>query len=648
MTVKIGALGGWTKQPDKPWNDGSRPLNSRPFGNVWITGTVEQGQILTCNNTLSDADTLGTFSYQWYNTNVGAISGATASTYTAQASDVGYKLYCTISYTDGASKAESKTSVQTIAVVGTGGTPSWQLAAGHYEPTYQTAELIFPRPDAETPVWAKHRRHAVGVPYRIPIGVAFGSWPYYFEIDATSAAKGITVGSWLTTSGDKLIVGADYGVVSWSNPTAGSHTITVTVNFQDGTTPLNVTWTLEVTNTGTIYVDGTLGNDTTGDGSFANPFKTLDGWFLADNTDRTYTQYQVCYRAGTYSVYTADPATTGNMKFDFLNKPLVHYKYPGEIVKWDFSLANITSGIVQPESSGGEYHFSDFYTDIDWIGGPDKDNPRRVFLDGVVRGPLAYDGTGGGQRNTWFESNQTDWTTTRTSSNNAGIVFASNTNDVNKRRNYWYVGHLNFTNINGDGNPNWNGFYLGNSSLFLTENVTCSNLNFARNIVLAKSSEYRHCYRNIDASACPDMPFVHNNAGSYAPLVGGGSEISYCKSTDIISDAAHTVFTSGDGSQSYDTANPYNLPNYEFRNSWSKSPATLGECFRAFNAWPVYSYNDVWCSQGDGIYLSGPVNTQANGDWRLYAIASNPFDANLNLTGTPRADLLGTHGAEIA
>ena len=40
-----------------------------------------------------------------------------------------------------------------------GPSEAWQLPAGNFEPTYVTAEMIYPRPDSETPVWAKHRRH---------------------------------------------------------------------------------------------------------------------------------------------------------------------------------------------------------------------------------------------------------------------------------------------------------------------------------------------------------------------------------------------------------------------------------------------------------------------------------------------------------
>jgi uncharacterized protein (TIGR02145 family) len=68
--------------------------------NVSISGTLEEGQVLTGSYTYSDAenDPEGTSTFQWYRaddasgTNQVAISGATSSTYTLQNADVGYYI----------------------------------------------------------------------------------------------------------------------------------------------------------------------------------------------------------------------------------------------------------------------------------------------------------------------------------------------------------------------------------------------------------------------------------------------------------------------------------------------------------------------------------------------------------------------------
>lgn len=121
----------WVRQPDSPFLDGSRPTNARPSGLVTISGTTTEGQLLTANNTLTDPDGLGTLSYQWIN-NISGNIGTNSSTYTLQASDVGNTITVTISYTDGSSQVESKTSDPTATISGIGTGNGHGLTATHY------------------------------------------------------------------------------------------------------------------------------------------------------------------------------------------------------------------------------------------------------------------------------------------------------------------------------------------------------------------------------------------------------------------------------------------------------------------------------------------------------------------------------------
>jgi carboxymethylenebutenolidase len=71
-----------------------------------IFGTATEDQVLTADASgLSDADGLGTFSYQWQSNGV-AIIGATNSTYTLGDADVGQTIKVVVSYTDGHGTAE--------------------------------------------------------------------------------------------------------------------------------------------------------------------------------------------------------------------------------------------------------------------------------------------------------------------------------------------------------------------------------------------------------------------------------------------------------------------------------------------------------------------------------------------------------------
>lgn len=91
--------------------------NNAPIGAVTITGTVVEDQTLTAvTSALSDADELGSFSYQWIRAG-SDISGATSSTYALVQADVGNAISVKVSYTDGEGTAETVTSVASQSVI---------------------------------------------------------------------------------------------------------------------------------------------------------------------------------------------------------------------------------------------------------------------------------------------------------------------------------------------------------------------------------------------------------------------------------------------------------------------------------------------------------------------------------------------------
>ena len=95
------------------------PSNSPATGAPTITGTAKVGETLTADTSgISDADGLTGpgFAYQWL-ADGADISGATGSTYTPVAGDVGRAITVRVSFTDDAGNAEVLTSAATTAVV---------------------------------------------------------------------------------------------------------------------------------------------------------------------------------------------------------------------------------------------------------------------------------------------------------------------------------------------------------------------------------------------------------------------------------------------------------------------------------------------------------------------------------------------------
>ena len=123
VTIRIVATDaeGATAQDDFQVNVAG--INDAPTGSVTVNGTATQGEVLTASNNLTDADGLGTISYQWLADGVN-ISGATIATLTLTQAQVGKAISVKASYTDLLSSAESVTSTATASVVNTNDAPT--------------------------------------------------------------------------------------------------------------------------------------------------------------------------------------------------------------------------------------------------------------------------------------------------------------------------------------------------------------------------------------------------------------------------------------------------------------------------------------------------------------------------------------------
>ncbi|MGZ8190678.1 MAG: type I secretion C-terminal target domain-containing protein, partial [Methylococcaceae bacterium] len=89
--------------------------NHLPTGDLQITGQAILGQTLNAENSLADADNLGTVKYQWLRGNE-LISGATNSSYLLTQDDLGKVIRVKAGYLDGKAMLESKTSAATAIV----------------------------------------------------------------------------------------------------------------------------------------------------------------------------------------------------------------------------------------------------------------------------------------------------------------------------------------------------------------------------------------------------------------------------------------------------------------------------------------------------------------------------------------------------
>ena len=204
-----------------------------------------------------------------------------------------------------------------------GGDPyeAFQLADGHFIPAKMPMTLVHPRPDDETQVWARHRKAYPGLRYEIPVGVQGGAWPFLYEL--TDAPQGARIG--------QVYGQPNYGVVTWEAPASGTYSFEVTVTDQERNTAV-ATWTVEVDASAFIFLDGDRGDDATGDGTLAQPFRTFSGWYRDDANDNTHREKILVIRES-QSPYalSGDPTNTNNnCRIRSDRKPIVWINYPDE------------------------------------------------------------------------------------------------------------------------------------------------------------------------------------------------------------------------------------------------------------------------------------------------------------------------------
>lgn len=220
-------------------------------------------------------------------------------------------------------------------------TGQWRLAAGHFIPAKMVPNIIFPRPDTETAVWAHNRRAPSAIEWTYRCVVQGGAFPGYWEIVSDGGATGLEfvrqqVPADFHTNGLQ-----GWGRLRWTSPVVGTYVIQIRYTDQD-TTTVDRTFTLEVISrenaTYFMFLDAAAGNDTTGTGAFSSPRRTIAGWYGATKADSTHNGKQVYYRAGTY-LSTDSPVigATGQQVQIPAWKPHVHIAYPGEVATMDMN-----------------------------------------------------------------------------------------------------------------------------------------------------------------------------------------------------------------------------------------------------------------------------------------------------------------------
>lgn len=493
---------------------------------------------------------------------------------------------------------------------------NWQLAEGHYRPRKMDMRICYPRPDSETAVWARHRNEYTGLAFDISIEVRGGSRPFKYEL--VSGPAGMVIGETLTPSGDVLIAAADYRKLSWPNPTAGTHAITVRVydqEYQRGSNPSNyaeVSWNLVVGTSRGIFIDSVNGNDSTGTGAIGAPFRTTLALHSDSSATNTYSGKIVYLRNGTHNL-VGMTGNSGNYRLVGTNQPLVWLPYPGESPKlvfasspqgftfaggqsdWYFGAIEIAHDTLTSGASQKMFRVDGAQARLTWQnfsctkfnrGSAANDNAGIIYLGGIDRTDICVSGcTMSGQQGTFVQAYQ--------------II------DAVIEYNRWHDCTINQIESASHGL-----IYLKDDPLRVT---------VANNV----------CWENNTWQTGAEFGFISIGGQDGAEKV----EICYNTGKSPLTGSRQGVWTD------WIATAPFAIDIWRYRNSMSGkwnweggNGDTINSESADYNAW-------------EGTALpSGTGLTVAN---NAYA-ASGMFNSSVQLTGSNRTTYLGTHGAEIA
>lgn len=481
--------------------------------------------------------------------------------------------------------------------------------------------VVYPRADSETNAHARHRWAHPDVEYRIPGAVVQGgAWPFRYEL--LEGPTDATIGSELSLVGEVQVAGPDYGIVRWT-PAASEEgqqfDFRVGVTDQDGTT-VEATWSVTVDASRFLFVAPS--GDDGGAGTIAAPLQSAAGWYGGDADDATHAGKLVYFREGQFTPL-GDPSSNDNLRIEADTKPLSFMAYPGESVVFDSTGANWTFW-----DGCDDVFFSGIHFEGSKLSQPDGTPIRNART-------VAFYGTGNQHRITFFENTVSD-------------IEPGNPADADF----------------GNDNP----AFVWRPS---TGTQRGSNWAFVNNTFDTAGP------RRSNGPSCVSLScvgFVVYEGNEVRDWEGTGTFFDK-SNNDHVTQRNNDLWSVGDllghalGAGLGNSYDPTHLPG-EFETCWNRI-RTEGDAISvgrgADGAGPVFAFRnsvqgDVWYSDTEvrdyeafvegnaiqGELLIGAPAVFATGDNHVVdPSAPALFDDEGSLTGAARAELLGTHGAEV-
>ena len=238
-----------------------------------------------------------------------------------------------------------------------------------------TLEIIQPQEGLTTGTAAQNRyyKNYTGIPYVVPVGVFGGLYPFTYGL--TTAPSGMTIDE-------------DTGIITWSSPTTGSHSVVVQVTDAESSTD-TASWTLTVDTANAVFLDANT--DASGTGTLADPFDSLEDIWGSGGLTTTYDGDFMYFAAGTYTLdggwWANCPGQQCNVSVNVTAMPHVWIGYEANvIIDHDGGTGN--------GALGGFLRYGNGCTDV-WVSGikfQDMIN-HALRMWGVCERKAIYDNT---------------------------------------------------------------------------------------------------------------------------------------------------------------------------------------------------------------------------------------------------------------
>ncbi|MEQ9075377.1 MAG: hypothetical protein RLO52_30585 [Sandaracinaceae bacterium] len=511
--------------------------------------------------------------------------------------------------------------------------PSWLLPEGHYE-GYFPLHVIYPRPDAETESYARHRHAHPGVLYEIPIGVQFGKWPYRYELVEGPPGARVVHETLEWNGADAFVTPEGYGVVAWDVPAAaaGTHGFVVRVYDQDhgrsGDSFVDVEWTTTVGTSQFIFLDTVGGDDASADGSIDAPFREL-----AALQDSGRAGDKICYIRETehfdpdHSRFAGGytPSPPRQLTFGDADHPKAYVAFPGETVHVNTAGQR---GFAQSTEVNHDVFFDRIVNGYTNQSARNRDNIRVVMH--------------------WQKSHRsTFWRMgcirafggTRKDDNHGFIWYWNAGGDVDDQtgHSYLYAADCWMDHMNVDPGPSASFDGVGSNGPHLWETYT-TNYTLAERLRVSNSHVVNNGFVIVKGSArdaeIRGCVTVEGNRGQYhvrglgSNTNGETRRVALCFNKTGGDEARVSMGQAG--------SNPPYEAIIAYRNSCSGGITAASNPAAASQA-----HNNVARAISDDVKESSG-NVDHAGSVGAF------FDGEMNLIGEARAMYLGTKGAEIA